>query len=61
MPTDNLHMQSLNDRAPMTDTIELLTVPWVNRRDFNSSPDFPFMAEMMSNHHQLPQYLLPWD
>ena len=54
MASDNLHLQSLNDRALMTDAIELLTVPWANRRDFNLSPDFPFMVEMMSNHHQLP-------
>jgi hypothetical protein len=55
MASDNLQLQSLNDRAPMADAIELLTVPWVNRRAFNSSPDFPIMAEAMSNHHQLPQ------
>jgi hypothetical protein len=54
MATDNLHMQSLNDRAPMAATIELLIVLWANRRAFNSSPDFPFMEEMISNHHQLP-------
>ena len=54
MDSDNLHLQSLNDRAPMADTIELLTVQWVNRRAFNSSSDFPFVVEMMSNHHQLP-------
>jgi hypothetical protein len=54
MASDNLHLQSLNDRAPMADAIELLTVPWANRRALNSSQDFPFMAEMISNHHQLP-------
>ena len=52
MASDNLHLQSLNDHAPMADAIELLTVPWANQRAFNSSADFPFMAEMMSNHHQ---------
>ena len=54
MDSDNLYLQSLNDRAPMEDAIDLLTVPWANRRAFNSSPNFPFMAEMMFNHHQLP-------
>ena len=51
MAFDNLHLQSLNDRAPMADAIDLLTVPWANRRAFNSSPDFPIMVEVMSKHH----------
>jgi hypothetical protein len=55
MASDNLQLQSLNDRAPMADATELLTVPWVNQRAFNSSLDFPIMVEAMSNHHQLPQ------
>jgi hypothetical protein len=41
MPNDNLHMQTLADRAPMADEIELLTILWVNRSAFNSSSDFP--------------------
>ena len=53
MASENLHLQSLNDCAPSVDAIEFLTAPWVNRRAFNSSPDFPIMAEAMSNHHQL--------
>jgi hypothetical protein len=52
MPTDNLHMQILAGRAPMADEIELLTILWVNQHAFNSSSDFPFMAETMSNHLQ---------
>ena len=52
MASDNLQLQSLNDHAPMVDTIEFLTVLWANRRASNSSPDFPIMAEAMSNHHQ---------
>ena len=55
MASDNLQLQSLNDHAPMVDAIELLTVLWVNRRSFHSSLDFPIMAEVMSNHHQLLQ------
>jgi hypothetical protein len=55
MASDNLLLQSLSDRALVADAIELLTVPWVNRRALNSSPDFPIMAEAMSNHHQPPQ------
>jgi hypothetical protein len=55
MAFENLRLQSLNDRALMADAIELLTAPWENRRAFNSSSDFPIMAEVMSNHHQLLQ------
>jgi hypothetical protein len=54
MASNNLHLQSLNDHAPMADVIELLTVQWANRRALNSSSGFPFMVEMISNHHQLP-------
>ena len=55
MASDNLQLQPLNNRAPTADAIGLLTAPWANRRAFNSSPDFPIMAEMMPNYHQLPQ------
>ena len=41
MASDNLQPQSLDDRAPMADAIELLTVSWANQRAFNSSLDFP--------------------
>jgi hypothetical protein len=55
MASDNLCPKSLNNRAPTTDVIRLLIALWVNRSAFNSSPDFPIMEEMMSNHHQLLQ------
>jgi hypothetical protein len=55
MASDNLLLQSLSDRALVADAIELLIVPWANRRALNSSSDFPIMAEAMSNHHQPPQ------
>jgi hypothetical protein len=55
MDSENLRLQYLNNRAPTTDAIGLLTAPWANRRAFNSSLDFPIMEEMMSNHHQLLQ------
>jgi hypothetical protein len=54
MASDNLHLQSLNECAPMVDATELSTVSWVNQCAINSSVDFPIMAEAMSNHHQLP-------
>jgi hypothetical protein len=47
-----LHMQTLDDREPMIDEIRLLTVLQMNRHAFNPFPDFPFMAETMSNHLQ---------
>jgi hypothetical protein len=52
MSTGSLRMQSLNDRALMTDAIRLLTTLWMNRHAFNPLPDFPFIVETMSNHHQ---------
>jgi hypothetical protein len=55
MASDNLRLQSLNNRAPMTNAIGFLIAPWENRHAFNSSLDFPIMAETMSNHHQLLQ------
>jgi hypothetical protein len=52
MYSGNLRMQTLNDRALMTDAIRHLTVLQMNRHAFNPLPDFPFMAETMSNHLQ---------
>jgi hypothetical protein len=45
-------MQTLNDRALMTDATRLLTVLQMNRHAFNPFPYFPFMVETMSNHLQ---------
>ena len=55
MASDNLRLQSLNNRAPTTDAIRILTALWANRRAFTSSLDFPIMAETMSNYLQLLQ------
>jgi hypothetical protein len=50
MSSGSLCMQTLNDRALMTDAIRLLIVLQMNRHAFNPLLDFPFMAETMSNH-----------
>jgi hypothetical protein len=52
MSSGSLRMQTLDDRALMTDATRLLTVFQMNRHDFNPFTDFPFMAETMSNHLQ---------
>jgi hypothetical protein len=53
MSSDSLRMQTLADRAPMTDAIRFRTVLLqTNRPAFSPLLDFPFMAETMSNHLQ---------
>jgi hypothetical protein len=56
MSSGSLRMQTLDDRAPMTDAIRIQTVLLqVNRPASSPLPDFPLMAEMMFNYFQLPQ------